>query len=88
MIMNPGIKIAALSKLVYQLKCNALPFTTSRDFLITTEWSAVIAELTTPNEMPTMEMGIESRKTPMKNPRVTIEQEKRMRREGRACRIR
>lgn len=37
MITKPGIKIAALSKLVYQLKCNALPFTTSRDFLITTE---------------------------------------------------
>lgn len=48
----------------------------------------MIAELIIPNEMPTMEMGIASKKTPMKNPKVTIEQEERMRREGRACRRR
>jgi hypothetical protein len=68
---------------VYQLNNNVLPLTTSKLFLITTECSAVIAELATPKLTPTREMGVPSRKTPTKKPSVTTVQETRMRREGR-----
>ena len=79
-----GIMATALNKFVYQERCMALPWTTSRLFLITTECTAVIAELETPNAMPSNAIGIASRKMPTKNPRVTIEHAIRIRREGRA----
>jgi hypothetical protein len=53
---------------------------------MTTEWVAVMAEEATPNMMPTAETEVPSRKTPTKKPRVTSEQERRMRSEGRECR--
>ena len=43
-----------------------------------------MAEDVNPNKIPTRDIGIASRNTPMKNPKVTMEQEKRIRREGRA----
>jgi len=58
----------------------------ARLFLITTEDSATMQEDVTPKKTPKIETGMASRKTPMKNPKVTIEQERRICREGRACR--
>lgn len=78
-----GASTAALSRLVYHERARALPFTTFRLCLMTTEWIAVMAELATPKLTPTMESVVPSRKTPMKNPKVTVAQQKRMRREGR-----
>lgn len=83
--MMTGIMATALNKFVYQERCKALPLTTSRLFLITTEWIAVIAELATPNAIPSGMRGVASRKTPTKKPSVTTEQAKRIRRDGRAC---
>jgi hypothetical protein len=81
-----GTRTTALRRLVYQDKAKALPLTTSRDFLMTTEWTAVIAELAIPNPMPTRERGMRSRKTPTKNPSVTIEQAPSVRVDGREWR--
>lgn len=80
-----GIKSTALKRFVYQERFMALPLTTSRLFLITTECTAVIAELDTPNAMPTRAIGVESRKMPTKKPSVTTEHAIRIRKEGRAC---
>lgn len=81
--MRIGANTAALSRLVYHERARALPFTTFRLCLMTTEWIAVMAELATPKLTPTRESGVPSRKTPMKNPKVTRAQQRRMRREGR-----
>jgi hypothetical protein len=78
-----GIKAMALYKFVYHDKWRALPFTTSKLRLITTEWAAVIIELTTPNVTPMTETLAPSRKTPTKKPMVTNRQAKRIRRDGR-----
>lgn len=78
-----GANTTMLSRFVYHERCNALPLTTSKLFLMTTECKAVIAELATPKETPIREMGVLSRNTPTKNPMVTIEQETKIRREGR-----
>ena len=80
--MRRGPSTAALSRLEYHESARALPFTTFRLCLMTTEWIAVMAELATPKLTPTTESGVPSRKTPMKNPKVTIAQQRRMRREG------
>ena len=82
--MRRGASTAALSRLVYHERARALPFTTLRLCLMTTEWIAVMAELATPKLTPIMESGVPSKKTPMKNPKVTVAQQRRMRREGRA----
>ena len=84
--IRSGSSTTALNKLVYHDSASALPLTTLRLCLITTEWLAVIAELATPKNTPTREMGVPSRKTPMKNPRVTTPHAKRMRMDGRECR--
>ena len=70
-------------RLVYQLKCNAFPLTISRLLLMTTACDAVTMLLPTPNEIPSEDTDTPSIKTPMRNPRVTIEQDKRTRAEGR-----
>jgi hypothetical protein len=80
-----GANTTVLSRFVYHESNRVLPPTTLRLCLITTECIAVIAELATPNPTPTRDNGVPSRKTPMKKPSVTMEQEMRMRREGRAC---
>jgi hypothetical protein len=72
-----------LRRLVYQLNSRALPPTTARLFLMTTECKAVIRELVTPKKIPWGEMGVPSRKTPIKKPNVTRAQERRTRNEGR-----
>jgi hypothetical protein len=82
--MMSGIIPIALNRLVYHDKFMALPLTTSRLFLMTTLWTAVIAELATPKPTPKRAMGTASRKTPTKKPSVTTEQLSRMRRDGRA----
>lgn len=87
MMMKRGIRITALKRLVYQLKCNALPLTTSRAFLMTTECNDVMAEEVTPKNTPRRDTGMASRKTPQKKPRVTQAQATRMRREGLDLRI-
>jgi len=84
--IRSGSSTIALSKLVYHDSASALPLTMSRLRLITTEWLAVIAELATPKNTPTREMGVPSRRTPMKNPSVTTPHAMRMRRDGRECR--
>ena len=84
--MITGINAKELNKLVYQLRWRAEPLTTSRLFLMTTEWMAVIMEDATPKKIPTAETGVPSRKTPTKNPMVTTAHAARIRREGRACR--
>lgn len=85
--MMTGIKTMALKRLLYHESARALPFTMLRLCLITTEWIAAMAELATPKKIPVEEMGVPSRKTPMKKPIVTSEQARRMRREGRECRM-
>jgi len=77
-----GIKTTEHRRLVYQLKCNAFPLTISRLFLMTTACNAVTALLPTPNATPTEDTDTPSIKMPMRNPRVTIEQDKRMSVEG------
>lgn len=86
MSTNPGTSMIALKKFVYQLRWSALPLTTSKLFLITTECIAVMQDDPIPKKTPRSEIGMASRKTPMKNPKVTTVQEKRMRVEGRVCR--
>lgn len=81
-----GASSIALAAFVYQERSNALPLTTFRLCLITTECNAVNAELVTPKRTPTEEMFVPSRNTPTKNPIVTTEHESRMRREGRVFR--
>jgi hypothetical protein len=81
--MMTGIKAMALYKLVYQDRWRALPFTTSKLRLITTEWTAVITELITPKVTPMTETPVPSKKTPTKKPMVTNRQAKRIRRDGR-----
>lgn len=85
--MRRGANTAALSRLVYHERARALPFTTLRLCLMTTECIAVMAELATPKHTPTTERGVPSKKTPMKNPKVTVAQQRRMRREGRDASI-
>lgn len=82
-----GRRIMALYRLVYQDKCKALPLTTSKLRLITTEWQAVIIELKTPKVIPIVETSVPSRKTPMKNPQVTKKQARRILRDGRELSI-
>lgn len=82
-----GRRTTALRRLVYQESKSALPSTTFRLCLITTECMAVMAELATPKLIPTSDRGVPSRKTPTKKPRVTMEHETRMRSDGRDCRI-
>lgn len=84
--IRAGARTTALRRFVYQDKWRALPCTTSKLFLITTEWRAVIIELTTPNPTPIRETSVPSRKTPTKKPMVTTPQASRMRKEGRAWR--
>lgn len=81
-----GKRRIALRRLVYQESARALPPTTFRLCLITTECKAVMAELATPNPIPRRERGVPSRKTPTKKPMVTRPQQRRMRNEGRECR--
>lgn len=81
-----GASTPALRRLVYHESRRALPSTTVRLCLITTECMAVIAELATPNPIPTSDNGVPSRNTPTKNPSVTTEHEIRIRRDGRECR--
>jgi len=83
--IDNGPSAMALNRFVYQDNANALPLTTLRLFLITTEWSAVMAELTIPDQIPTGDRGVPSRNIPTKNPTVTIAQATRMRGDGRAC---
>jgi hypothetical protein len=78
-----GTRVIALYRLVYHDRWRALPFTTSKLRLITTEWIAVIIELRTPKVMPSNETSVPSKKTPTKKPRVTNRQAKRIRRDGR-----
>lgn len=81
-----GRRIIALSRLVYQDRARALPPTTLRLCLMTTECTAVIAELATPKPTPMRERGVPSRKTPTKKPIVTTPQQRRMRSDGLECR--
>jgi len=81
--MMTGTRTPALYRFVYHDKCRALPFTTSKLRLITTEWIAVITELRTPKVTPRNETSVPSKKTPTKKPMVTNRQAKRMRRDGR-----
>ncbi len=83
---NRGSRMRALTKLVYQERWRALPLTTSKLLLITTECMAVIMELATPKEIPTSETGVPSRKTPMKKPEVTKEHARSTKSEGREWR--
>lgn len=83
-----GINTIALSRFVYHDRANADPFTTPKLCLMTTECVAVIAEEVTPKKMPIGDTSVPSRNTPMKKPRVTNAQERRMRREGRVCKTR
>ncbi len=85
-MMIIGASTTALKAFVYQERSNALPLTTVRLCLITTECNAVSAELVTPKRTPTEEIFVPSRNTPTKNPIVTTEHESRMRREGRVFR--
>jgi len=79
-----GIRRIALKRLVYHDSAKALPLTTLRLCLMTTEWMAVMAELATPKKTPVIEIGVPSRKTPMKKPKVTTVHARRMSRDGRA----
>ena len=81
-----GIKTTALHRFVYHDKWRALPFTTSKLRLITTEWIAVIIELITPKVTPREETSVPSKKTPTKKPMVTNKQAQRIRRDGRKWR--
>lgn len=81
-----GAKSAALRRFVYQDRASALPPTTFKLCLMTTECVAVSAELATPKLIPIQERGVPSRKTPTKKPQVTRPQQRRMRKEGRAWR--
>ena len=83
--MRRGNRITALQRFVYHERCKALPLTTSRLFLMTTEWTAVTIELATPKKIPRSETGVPSRKTPIKNPNVTTEHARRTMEEGREC---
>ena len=78
-----GTRAMALYRLVYHDKWRALPLTTSRLRLITTEWMAVIIELRTPKVTPMGETSVPSKKTPTKKPMVTNKQAKRIRRDER-----
>jgi hypothetical protein len=84
--MRSGAKSAALRRFVYHDRESALPPTTFKLCLMTTEWVAVSAELATPKPTPIQERGVPSRKTPTKKPQVTRPQQRRMRREGREWR--
>lgn len=81
-----GNRTAALSEFMYQDKASALPLTALRLCLMTTECTAVMAELATPKKIPSVETGVPSRKTPMKKPNVTMAQAPKTLREGRAWR--
>jgi hypothetical protein len=81
--IETGSITQAPMKLLYHDNSSALPPTALRLFLMTIECEAVIAELTTPKEIPVREIGVPSMKTPMKKPRVTMKEERRMRAEGR-----
>lgn len=81
-----GASTIALKILVYHESARALPPTTSKLCFITTECKAVIAELLTPKKMPTVEIGVPSRNTPIKNPMVTTLHDKRIRKDGREWR--
>ena len=81
-----GKSAIALNRFVYQLRLSALPFTTSRLRLMTTECMAVIIELVTPKKIPRLETLVPSRNTPTKKPIVTTEHAKSTSKDGRACR--
>lgn len=81
-----GRSMKLLKRLVYQERRRALPSTTFKLCLMTTEWKAVMMELATPKKMPTNDMGLASKKTPMKNPMVTTVQATRIRSDGRLWR--
>jgi hypothetical protein len=83
-IMTNGKSNIALSKLEYQLMDNALPSTTWNPRFITAACRALIKELAMPKMIPGPEICTLSRKTPTKNPEVTIEHDRRMGRLGRA----
>ena len=70
-----GARAIALSRFVYQESRSALPFTTFRLCLMTTECMAVIMDEVTPKKMPLGDTGVPSRNTPMKKPSVTIPHE-------------
>lgn len=77
-----GNNTMALRRFVYHERRRALPSTTLRLSLITTEWRAVIPELTTPKKTPSIETEVPSRKTPMKKPMVTTLHATKIRRDG------
>ena len=81
-----GVSATTLRRLVYHERWSALPWTTSSDFLITTECTAVTIELVTPYMTPRAETCVPSMKTPTKKPNVTSEHASRIRSDGRACR--
>lgn len=85
--MTSGARTIALRRLVYHESNSALPLTTFRLCLMTTEWRAVIMELVTPKPIPTRDTGVPSRKTPTKKPSVTTAHAIRIRRDGRECRM-
>lgn len=85
--MQSGKRMIAHKRFEYQESRRALPSRMVKLCLITTEWIAVMAELATPKNIPTGESGLPSRKTPTTNPRVTMPHAKRMRSDGRECRI-
>jgi hypothetical protein len=80
-----GARVNMARRLEYHANARALPPTTSRLFLITTEWTAVIIEDATPKPIPAMETGVPSRKTPTKKPAVTRPQARRTLTDGREC---
>lgn len=82
--MRIGASKMALREFMYQDKARALPLTTLRLCLMTTECMAVMAELATPNKTPATETGVPSKKTPIKKPKVTMRHAKRILRDGRA----
>lgn len=81
-----GRSTNVLSRLVYHDSNNALSLTTGRLCLMMMEWVAVRAELAIPKLMPTTDTFAPSRKTPTKNPRVTMLHAAKILREGRVCR--
>ena len=83
---DSGSRMKLLRRLVYQERRRALPSTTFKLCLMTTECKEVIMELATPKKMPTNDMGMASKKTPTKNPMVTTVQATRIRSDGRVWR--
>lgn len=78
-----GTSKIALKTLEYHDNAKALPLTTLRLCLITTECTAAMAELATPKKTPVIEIGVLSRKTPTKKPKVTSVHARRISKDGR-----